>query len=229
MAQIPLPLAFDQRFSLQNYISDKASHIVAELRGLFDGTGETLIGLWGGQDSGKTHLLNACAHYARDCQLVFQLFDANQLQHARAEDFADIPGGGVIGIDNVDLLAGLREWEIQIYQLINRVKQGELRLVFSTSRTPRDIGFRLPDLKSRLLWGLLLHLETVDDHQLEKILRERAKLLGLVLTDDVLHFLSHHLSRKISEQIEVLHQLDREALSQQRRITIPFIKQTLEM
>jgi DnaA family protein len=226
MAQIPLPLSFDKRFSLQNYISESSSYIEQQLMALFDETGESLIGLWGGADSGKTHLLNACAHYARHCGIPFHLFDANQLGVVKPGSFYDFPEGSVVGIDNIDLLAGNRLWEEQFYQLVNRVKQGELRFVFSMSRQPRDTGFRLPDLKSRLMWGLLIALHQADDMQIQKVLKRRARLLGLELDDDVLNYLLNHFSRRLSVQMQMLYKLDQAALSAQRKITIPLIRKT---
>lgn len=226
MAQIPLPLSFDKRFSLQNYISDHADYIEQQLTALFDETGEPLVGLWGGVDSGKTHLLNACAHYARHCSIPFHLFDASQLSEAKPGSFYDFPEGSVVGIDNLDLLAGNRAWEEQFYQLVNRVKSGEIRFVFSMSRQPRDTGFRLPDLKSRLTWGLLIALDSPDDIQLEYILKHRARLLGLKLGKDVLKYLLSHYSRKLSYQMQLLYKLDHASMSTQRKITIPLIRET---
>jgi DnaA family protein len=228
MSQIPLPLSFDRRFSLDNYISDSADYIAQQLIALFDETGEPLIGLCGGADSGKTHLLNACAHYARECGVNYYLFDAQQLQSASAGNFAEFPAGAVIAVDNLDMLAGIKPWEAQFYQLINRVKQQELRMIFSLSRLPRDIGFRLPDLKSRLTWGLMVNLDAPDDEGLRRIIRQRARLLGLKLADGVLDYLLSHFSRRLSDQIDLLHRLDREALSKQRRITIPLVRETLD-
>ena len=205
MAQIPLPLSFDKRFSLENYISRDSQYISHHLTALFDETGEPLIGLWGGTDCGKTHLLNACAHYARHCNVQFHLFDAVQLLEANAQSFSGFPEGSVVGVDNLDLLAGNRDWEEQFYQLINRVQSGEIRFVFSLSRNPRDIGFRLPDLKSRLMWGLLISLQSPDDEQLIKVLTKRANLLGLEMSDNALNYLLTHYSRKLSEQMQLLY------------------------
>ncbi len=227
MAQLPLPLSFDKRFSLDNYIAPNAGYLREQLRGLFDATGESLIGLCGSADSGKTHLLNACAHYARDCDLSYHLFDAAQLVNATADGFNELPADSLVGVDNLDLLAGHRAWEQQFFQLINRVRAGELRFIFSLSRPPRDIGFRLPDLKSRLMWGLLITLHSPDDGQLEDILKTRASLLGLDLPQDVVNYLLSHFSRKLSDQIQLLHRLDHAAMSQQRRLTIPFIRENL--
>ena len=228
MAQIPLPLFFDRRFSLQNYISPEADYIVSQLTGLFDETGESMIGLWGGTDSGKTHLLNACAHYARDCRIAFHLFDGSQMAEAKPGNFSEFPAGAVIGVDNLDLLAGNRDWEEQFYQLINRVREGQLRFMFTLSRQPRDTGFRLPDLKSRLMWGLLIALKAPNDQQLERILRLRAQLLGLKLGKDALLYLLNHYSRRVSAQMDLLYRLDHASLSSKRKVTVALIREVFE-
>jgi len=227
MAQLPLPLQFDSRFSLDNFIADPAPFIRHQLTALFDETGESLIGLWGGTDSGKTHLLNACALYARDADIRYHLFDAAQLIEASADGFSEFAAGSVLAVDNIDLLAGNRDWEAACYQVVNRVKNGELRFLFSLSRRPRDTGFRLPDLKSRLGWGLLVALPQPDDAAVERILRERARLLGLELGDEALHFLLSRYSRRLKDQMDALQQLDAAALSMQRRITVPLIREVL--
>ncbi len=225
MAQLPLPLRFDKRFSFSNYLSQHARYIKQQLTGLFDESGETMIGLWGAEDSGKTHLLNACAHYAGLSQVSLHLFDAAHLAEADSEGFVDFMPGSVIGIDNLDILAGHPAWEKQFYQLINRVKAGELRFIYSLSQAPRDTSFKLPDLKSRLMWGLLIALEPADDHHLELILKQRADMLGLRLSDEVVHYLMSHYSRKLSDQMEMLYQLDHASMSRQRKITIPLIRE----
>lgn len=227
MAQLPLPLQFDSRFSLENYVAEEAAYIRHQLMALFDETGEGLIGLWGGSDSGKTHLLNACALYARNAGIAYHLFEASQLLEASAAGFSEFPEGSVLAVDNIDLLAGHRDWEAEFYQLINRVKQGELRFLFSLSRRPRDTGFRLPDLKSRLNWGLMIALPSPDDAAVENILRQRAHLLGLELGDEALHFLLSRYSRRLKDQMEALQKLDAAALTLQRRITIPLIREVL--
>ena len=228
MPQLPLPLDFDKRFTLDNYIAPNADYLRQQLSALFDGAGENLIGLCGVEDSGKTHLLKACALYARDSHLAYHLFDAGQLLNARAEGLSDLPGGSVVAVDNLQRIAGHPAWEQQFYQLINRVKQAELSFIFSLSRSPRDIEFKLPDLKSRLMWGLLITLQSPDDAQLELILKTRARLLGLELSQEVVNYLLTHYSRKLSEQMRLLLRLDHAAMSQQRRLTIPLIRQVLD-
>ena len=134
----------------------------------------------------------------------------------------------MVAVDNLQRIAGHRAWEQQFYELINRVKGAELSFIFTLTRPPRDIEFGLPDLKSRLMWGLLISLHSPDDAQLELILKTRARLLGLELSQEVVNYLLTHYSRKLSEQMRLLLRLDHAAMSQQRRLTIPLIRQVLD-
>jgi chromosomal replication initiation ATPase DnaA len=49
------------------------------MKALIQGDGEAQIGLWGTTASGKTHLLNASADFARKNAVVLQIYDAMQM------------------------------------------------------------------------------------------------------------------------------------------------------
>jgi len=191
------------------------------------GTGEIQLGLWGDQASGKTHLLNASADYARNNRVSLQIYDGAQLRHCDPAEFEDFSHCDVLAIDNLDAVAGHPAWEACFYQVINRCRAGEFRLLFSMSEKPEALAIQLDDFRSRLQWGLLLQLPHSGDAEIREILRRRARLLGIDLSDDVISYLLTHHARDLGEQISILQRLDGISLSQQRRVTIPLIKQAL--
>jgi len=73
----------------------------------------------------------------------------------------------------------------------------------------------------------LLQLPRNGDPEIRNILRRRARLLGIDLSDDVISYLLTHHARDLSEQIGILQRLDGISLSEQRRVTIPLVKQAL--
>lgn len=227
MTQIALPLSFDRQYSFDNYFIDRVEFVIASLKALIDAEGERLIGLWGGRDSGKTHLLNACAFYARGHLLSFQLYDAVQLIECEPSQFDEIADGAVLAIDNLDAVCGHRHWEAALYRLINRCRDGHLRLIFSLSQKPQALICDLADFQSRLSWGLLLELPVAQEIEVENIVRQRALLLGIELSNEVRAYLLTHYSRRLSHQLEILRKLDDASLSAKKKITIPLIKQVL--
>ena len=92
---------------------------------------------------------------------------------------------------------------------------------------PENLPARLDDFRSRLQWGLLLQLPAIDDADIRQILRIRAGLLGIELSDEVISFLMTRQARDLAQQVASLQHLDGVSLSQQRKITIPLVKQAL--
>ena len=201
--------------------------IVANLKALIRGHGEIQIGLWGGADSGKTHLLNAAAEFAREQGIAMQIYDGAQLIDCDAVDFDDFEACDVLAIDNLDRLSRDPAWETRLYQLINRCRDGEFRLIYAISKRPEDLNLELDDLRSRLQWGLLMQLPASDDGELGEMLRQRAQRLGINLSAEVVNYLLTHYPRNPATQMEILRRLDDVSLSHQRRVTIPLIKQAL--
>lgn len=191
------------------------------------GTGEIQVGLWGAAGTGKTHLLNAGADFARRHGVRLQIYDGAQLRQCDASVFDGFDHCEVLAIDNLDALAGHAGWEACFYQVVNRCRDGEFRLLYSLSRKPETLAARLDDFRSRLQWGLLLQLPDSGDTEIREILRRRACMLGFDLSDEVIAYLMNHHPRDLARQIEILGWLDGISLSQQRRVTIPLVKQAL--
>ena len=59
------------------------------------------------------------------------------------------------------------------------------------------------------------------------ILRQRAQTRGLELDDAVLDWLFRRVDRDLGTLTALLDRLDRASLAAQRRITVPFLRQTL--
>lgn len=228
MSQLPLPLAFDRRFSFENFLHQDGAYIESQLKACIEGVGEPIIGVCGAENSGKTHLLNACAYYARETGFHCQFFDAAQLITAKPGDFSSLTADSLIAVDNLQFMAGQRNWEKEFFHIVNLAKAGEIRFVFSIDQQPREVGFRLPDLKSRLYWGLMIQLQPVSEEELPAMLEFRAAKLGLHMSASVSRYLLAHYPRSISAQMDLLYRLERVALSQKKGITIPLIRQTLD-
>ncbi len=159
--------------------------------------------------------------------MVLQIYDAMQLRQCNASEFEGFSQCDVLAIDNLDAIAGHPEWEACFYQVINRCREGDYRFLFALTHKPDDLETALDDFRSRLQWGLMLQLPSSDDVEIRRILRQRAQLLGIELAEDVISYLMTHHARNLTTQMAILRRLDGASLSQQRRVTIPLIKQAL--
>lgn len=184
--------------------------------------------MWGGAASGKTHLLNASAEFARRHGKLMQIYDGVQLRQCAAAEFEGDSECDLLAVDNLDAIAGDAEWEAFFYRVMNRCRAGELRFLFAMSVRPDDLSTRLDDFRSRLQWGLMLQLPVHGDDGIRNILSHRARLLGINLSPEVIDYLLTHYERDLSTQMSILRALDETSLSHQRKITIPLIKTALQ-
>ena len=159
---------------------------------------------------------------------MLQIYDAVQLSHCDAKEFGGFSHCDVLVIDNLDAIAGDPEWEACFYQVINRCRDGDYRFVYAMTHRAEDIETALDDFRSRLQWGLMLQLPSSDDIEIRQILRQRARLIGIELAEDVISYLMTHHARNLGTQMAILRRLDGASLSQQRKVTIPLVKQALQ-
>ncbi len=107
--------------------------------------------------------------------------------------------------------------------------EGEGTLIVTGCSAPRKLGLQLPDLASRLDWGVSFHLEELDDEGKLSALQLRAELRGFKLPIDVGRFLLNRLSRDMRTLLTTLNQLDNASFRAKRKLTIPFVKEILEL
>jgi DnaA family protein len=172
-------------------------------------------------------LLNASADFARQRGVRLQIYDGLQLRQCDAAAFEGFAHCDVLAIDNLDAIAGNPEWEACFYQVINRCRDGEYRFLFTLTHKVDHLETSLDDFRSRLQWGLMLQLPSSSESEIREILRRRALLNGIELSDEVISYLMNHYARDLSAQMDILRRLDGASLSQQRKVTIPLIKQAL--
>jgi len=67
----------------------------------------------------------------------------------------------------------------------------------------------------------------LNDQSKQAALQMRAKGFGLELTDEVAQYILHRAPRDMKELFLTLKRLDHVSLAEQRRLTIPFVKQVL--
>ncbi len=112
--------------------------------------------------------------------------------------------------------------------MINRVRENGKRILFAANKSPDSCVINLADLRSRLSWGPVFHLNELKDEDKIKAMQKRAEQSGLEMTDNVANYLLTHYPRDLFDLFERLDHLDKASMAMQRRLTIPFIKSVLE-
>ena len=90
---------------------------------------------------------------------------------------------------------------------------------------PARLGLRLPDLTSRLAWGTVYALQSLDDAEKLEAVRLRAHNRGFEMPEDVVQYILSRYPRDMRSLFDLLDRIDRASLTHQRRVTIPFLRE----
>lgn len=224
-------LALSLQINIEATFNDFCWHgndlVKQQLEQTLTGIGNRFIYLWGTNGSGKSHLLQACCHAVNPHKSAIYL-PLMTLKHWGSEVLEGIEEQSVICIDDIDAIAKNTLWEEALFHLYNRVHDKEQTIfIMSGHVPPPQLPILLPDLRSRLSFGLVLALHELSDEDKINTLQLHANKRGFVLSNSVGHFLINRCARNMHELHSLLNRLDEASLVAQRKITIPFVKEVL--
>lgn len=228
--QLALAIQLKNQAHLDDFCWNNNTILKHELEQTLSGQGERFLYVWSGLGGGKSHLLQGvCQRYTeQQCTAIY--LPLRVLKEWGPESIEGLSTQALIAIDDIDAISGNAEWEKALFDLYNQVyDNGHSLLLTSNNKTPAASSINLPDLRSRLNWGLVMQLKELDDAGKITVLQAQAQKRGFDLSDTVALFLIHRCTRNMNDLQRVLEQLDRESLAAQRKITIPFVKSILDI
>jgi len=225
--QLPLGIALRDDARFENYLEAENSLACAMLKQAAAGVGEQFLFIWGIEGVGSTHLLQSVCHAVEPYHRTAVYLPLDELIELGPGILEGMEHLDLVCIDNLQVIVGNRQWEEAIFHFFNRIRDLKHNLIVAADLPPRQLGVELPDLASRLTWGMVFQIHGLDDDSKLKVLRMRAASRGLELADDVAKYLFHHGSRSMADLFKVLDRLDQASLQAKRKITIPFIKEVL--
>ncbi|WP_025731911.1 DnaA regulatory inactivator Hda [Carnimonas nigrificans] len=226
--QLPLGIGPRDDATFANFYPGSNVAALAALKAQAAGAAEPLVYVWGGAETGRSHLLQAVCHEADDHGLRILYLPLKELGHFPPLMLEDLERLDLLAIDDVDYVVGRKRWEEGLFHCFNRMRDASRRLVIAANAAPRQLDIKLPDLASRLGWGATFHLQPLDDEQRTEALKLRAQQRGMELPDEVARYIMHRGPRRLPALFAELERLDTASLSAHRRLTIPFVKQALD-
>lgn len=142
--------------------------------------------------------------------------------HIDAKDLSEdyYPTDSKIVVENIDETIN----EKALFHLFNWTREQNIGLLMTARQIP---NFKLPDLASRILMIQKVPILPPDDDlifgMLAKVFLER----NIAVDANVLEYATHQTERSFEAVHALIDAADELALAQNRRITIPIIKQTL--
>ena len=187
---------------------------------------------------GKTHLLQAiCLQiaetnpdarmYYTSCEgFVTQFFES--VQHGEMADFRHrFRDVDVLVIDDIHFLAKRESSQEEFFNTFNALFQANKQIILSCDAPPEDIPELEERLVSRFKWGLVTKIDPPIFETRASILKTKAAIRGLTLTDDVACFIASRINTNIRELEGAIVKLHIQSTVEGRPIDLALAKEAL--
>jgi DnaA family protein len=225
--QIPFCFGLQEAFSFNNFSVGSNQAVVQQLQRQLSCEGDPLLYLWGVDGAGCSHLLQAGCHLATQQGFTAMYLPMTEIRTLDPVILQGIEDIDLICIDDLQTIAGLHEWEEALFHLFNRVQQQTTRLLIGARKPPRGVGLELPDLVSRFSSCAVFQVNPLEEGDKLILLQERALQKGIELSQEAAQYVLNRSKRNTGVLLQILDRLDQSSMAASRKLTIPFIKQSL--
>jgi chromosomal replication initiator protein len=166
--------------------------------------------IYGDSGLGKTHLLHAIGHYARN------LYPSVRVRYVNSEeftnDFINSIGEGRAGafqrryrevdvllIDDIQFLQGKEQTMEEFFHTFNTLHNANKQVVLTSDLPPKQLNGFEDRMRSRFEWGLITDVQPPDLETRIAILRKKSANDKLQAPDDVLEYIASKISTNIRE------------------------------
>jgi DnaA family protein len=229
--QLIFPFQINQKASFENFFcSPDNSELISRLSELVISKNADELIINGVEGSGKSFLMQAICNELSASGKEFAFIPMNKAINMGVEIFQNLASLDAVCVDDLQLILSKGEWEVALFNLINECQQSNCSLILSLggNQSLEEIA-QLPDLLSRIKRMEFMKLQAVQDESLNQALDFVSQQLDINLEKAELEFLLKHQTRDFSILVDNLISLDKQAASLKRKITIPLIKETLNL
>jgi len=223
MRQLVLRLSEAPAPTLENFAPGENREVLSVLHAWLSGAlKERCVYLWGPPASGKSHLLRAALRaptLSRGAVLCSVSAELDEL-----ESRAALPG--LVAVDDAQRLSAGAQGGL--FRLFQRLHEDDMRLLVAGDAAPAALDLR-SDVATRLGSGLVFKLRLLSDEEKAEALHAYASGRGFALPPELTDYLLRHGRRDLPALMAVLDALDRYSLETKRPVTLPLLREVLQL
>jgi len=206
---------FNPQFTFDSFVvgpSNRMAHSAAIAVSNTPGQVYNPLFIYGPPGVGKTHLLYAIANgirkgnpnanivYIKGDQFTNELVDA--IKTGKNIEFrSKYREADLFLIDDIQFIAGKESTQEEFFHTFNKLYEEHKQIVMTSDRKPSDMATLEDRLRTRFEWGLTMDIQPPDYETRMAILKNKAKSLGLDLSDDVCNYIAINVTNNV-RQIE---------------------------
>jgi chromosomal replication initiator protein len=227
------------KYTFENFIvgaSNQFAHAAARAVAENPGKAYNPLFIYGGVGLGKTHLMQAIGNYIKSKnpskKVVYITTETfmNQLIEALKGDkisgfrekYRNID---VLLIDDIQFIGGKERTQIEFFHTFNALYDAGKQVVLTSDRPPKDIPTLTERLRSRFEWGLIADIQPPDFETRVAILKRKAELEGIEVSDKVIKLLATIIKSNIRQLEGALIKLKAKATLEGKPITEKLVRE----
>ena len=209
----PVEYSLNPKYTFEKFVvgtSNQFAHAAA--LGVADAPGTTYnpLFIYGGVGLGKTHLMHAIGHsikqrnrHMRVSYITSEKFMnelINAIRYDKTQTFREkYRSIDVLLMDDVQFMAGKERTQEEFFHTFNTLHNDQKQIVITSDCQPREIPTLQERLHSRFEWGLIADIEPPDLETKVAILKRKADLDGIELTDDIAIYIANKIKSNVRE------------------------------
>ncbi len=195
--------------------------------------------IYGGVGLGKTHLMQAIAHfiiandpsrkvlYVTSEAFTNELIDSvkNQKNSEFREKYRNID---VLLIDDIQFIIGKESTQEEFFHTFNALYQDSKQIVITSDKPPKEMETLTERLRTRFEMGLPVDIQIPTYETKMAILNKKAEIGGYDIPYEVKDFVANHIKSSIRELEGALTKLSAFSALSHSPITVEFAAETLK-
>jgi chromosomal replication initiator protein len=202
------------KYTFANFVvgpSNQLAHAASMAAAGFGGRRHNPLFICGGTGLGKTHLVHAIAHRVREerpaTRIVYISAErfvnefVQALQDQRMHDFRARyrERCDLLLVDDIHFLAGKTQTQEEFFHAFNTLHQASKQIVVTSDKYPQQLDKMEERLVSRFQWGLVADIQAPELETRVAIVRKKAQLEHIELSDDVCLFIAQMVRSNVRE------------------------------